>query len=240
MQASIVNTPIDQVDVKVLSNNAFSSLIAAMLTKPKTPVILTGTVDINLSIASTDGGAPKSIIIAGLQFSSKFQMPGLNGLTKTSFVQSENYEVYRDTFYFSSVFEFMNPSNIKLTLGGVKFDVLDSAGKQVATSAVDVFEIGPNECELSLRLIAKVDDSAAFLNRLHYTGDTVTIQGTVGSSKNPLLKEALSQLKFSVTYPPVADVPPQNAPVAVDTPLPVPAAASDIPPINPVAIPPGL
>ncbi|KAF9325102.1 hypothetical protein BGZ91_002570 [Linnemannia elongata] len=172
MQGSTVITAIDQVDVNVLSSNAFTDLIAAMLTKPETPIILEGTVDINLSIASTDGGAPKSIIIAGLQFSSPSHMPGLSGLAKKSFVRSDGYEVYGDTFYFTSVFEFMNPSNLKLTLGGVKFDVIDSTGKQLATSAVDVFEIAPKENEVSLRLISKVDESAAFLNRLHYTGDT--------------------------------------------------------------------
>ncbi|KAF9134534.1 hypothetical protein BGX30_011902, partial [Mortierella sp. GBA39] len=79
MQASTVITAIDQVDVKVLSNYAFTALIVAMLTKPETPIILKGTVDINLSIASTDG-APKTTIIAGLQFSSPIRMPGLNGL----------------------------------------------------------------------------------------------------------------------------------------------------------------
>src|SRR5690242_9930836 len=135
MQASTVITAIDQVDVKVLSSNAFTGLIAAMLTKPETPIIVKGTVDINLSIASTDGSAPKTLIIAGLQFSYPTHMPGLNGLAKKSFVRSDGYEDYGDTFYFSSV-EFMNPSNLKLTLGGVKFDVLDSAGKQLATSAV--------------------------------------------------------------------------------------------------------
>lgn len=240
MQASTVITPIDQVDVKVLSTNTFTGLIAAMLTKPKTPIILLGTVDINLSISSTDGGAPKNIIIAGLQFSSKSQMPGLDGLAKKSFVRSDSYDVYGNTFYFTSVFEFTNPSNLKLTLGGVKFDVLDSAGKQLATAAIDLFEIAPNENEVSLRLISNVDDSAAFLNRLHYTGDTVTIQGKTGSSKNPLLNGAVSQLKFTVTYPAVVDVPAQNVPVAVDTPLSAPAAVADIPPESPLATPPGL
>ncbi|KAG0060730.1 hypothetical protein BGZ89_012018 [Linnemannia elongata] len=240
MQGSTVITAIDQVDVNVLSSNAFTDLIAAMLTKPETLVILEGTVDINLSIASTDGGAPKSIIIAGLQFSSPGHMPGLSGLAKKSFVHSDGYEVYGDTFYFTSVFEFMNPSNLKLTLGGVKFDVIDSTGKQLATSAVDVFEIAPKENEVSLRLISKVDESAAFLNRLHYTGDTVTIQGKTGSSNNPFLDGALSQLRFTVTYPAIADVPAQSDPVTVDTPLPVPNPVANIPPKRPFATTPGL
>ena len=106
MQASTVIIAIDQVDVKVHSSDAFTGLIAAMLTKPITPIILKGTVDINFSIASTDGGAPKTIVIAGLQFSSPIQMPGLNGLAKKSFIHSDGYDVYGDTFYFSSVFEF--------------------------------------------------------------------------------------------------------------------------------------
>ncbi|KAF8933409.1 hypothetical protein BGZ47_010879 [Haplosporangium gracile] len=235
MQGSTLITAIDQVDVNVLSSNAFTDLITAMLTKPKTPVILKGTVDINLSIASADGGTPKTVIIAGLQFSSPMHMPGLNGLSQKSFVRSDGYLVYGNTFYFSSVFKFMSPSNLKLTMGSVEFDVLDSAGKKLATSAIDLFEIAPEDNEVSIRLISKVDDSAAFLNLLHYTGDTVTIQGRPESSDNAYLGVALSQLNFTLTYPAVADVPPQNAPVAVDTPLPVPPTAADIPPKSPVA-----
>ncbi|KAG9068482.1 hypothetical protein KI688_010753 [Linnemannia hyalina] len=183
MQASAIITAIDQVD-------------------PETPIILEGTVDINLSIASTDSGPPKTTIIAGCQFSSPIHMPGLTG--------------------------------------GVMFNVLDSAGKQLVTSAVDLFEIAPKENKVSLRLISKLDDSVAFLNRLHYTGDTVTIQGKTGSSMNPFLNVTLSQLNFTITYPAVADIPPQNAPFAVDTPLPVPAAVPDIPPKSPLATTPGM
>ncbi|KAF9147957.1 hypothetical protein BG015_010322 [Linnemannia schmuckeri] len=240
MQGSTLITAIDQVDVNVLSSNAFTDLITAMLIKPETPVILKGTVDINLSIASVDGGAPKTVIIAGLQFSSPMHMPGLNGLSQKRFVRSDGYLVYGNTFYFSSVFKFMSPSNLKLTMGGVEFDVLDSTGKKLATSAIDLFEIAPEDNEVSLRLISKVDDSAAFLNRLHYTGDMVTIQGKSGSSNNAYLDVALSQLNFTLTYPAIADVPPQNVPVAVDTPLPGPPAAANIPPKNPVAAIPWL
>lgn len=175
-------------------------------------------------------------------------MPGLNGLAEKSFVRSDEYQVYGDTFYFESIFNFVNPSNLKMKLGGVKFDVLDTAGKPLATSSVDVLEIAPNENDVTVRLIAKVNNSAAFMNRLHNTVDTVIFQGTTESSTNAYLKTALSQLKFTITYPAVKEVPLQvpftvadvprktSLPVA-DIPPKTPLPVADIPPQNPAAAP---
>jgi hypothetical protein len=234
MQGSTLTTAIDKVDVKVISSTAFTDLIAAMLTKPKTPITLKGTVDINISFPSADGGAPTTVIIAGLQFSSPFHMPGLNGLAQKNFVRSEDYRVYGDTFYFESIFNFANPSNLKMNLGGVKFDVLDSAGKQLTTSAIDLFEIDTAENDVTVRLIAKVDESAAFMNRIHNTGDTVTFQGTTESSTNVYLGAALSQLSFTVTYPAVKEVPLQDLSPVADVPPKTPLPAANIPPKTPL------
>ncbi|KAG0278638.1 hypothetical protein BGZ96_002290 [Linnemannia gamsii] len=248
MQESTLTTAIDEVDVKVLSSTAFTDLITAMLTKSKTPITLKGTVDINISFPSADGGLPKTVIIAGLQFSSSVHMPGLNGLAQTNFVRSDEYRVYGDTFYFESNFNFVNPSNLKMKLGGVKFDVLDTKAKQLATSAVDVFEIDPKENDVTLRLIANIKDSAAFMNQLHNTGYEVIFQGTTESSTNAYLKTALSQLRFTITYPAVKEIPLQVNPTVTDilpkTSLPVadvppktPLPEADIPPQSPAAAP---
>ncbi|KAF9120038.1 hypothetical protein BGW39_011721 [Mortierella sp. 14UC] len=214
MDGSTLNSPIDHVDIKVLSDNAFSDFVATLITKPEANIVLRGVVDVNVSIASAAGGPPKTFIIAGLQFSSPIRLDGLNNLTQKKFVQSNGYQVYGEDFYFSSVISFANPSNLDITFGSVSFDAIDGAGKPLSNSAIDVFEITSDDNDVELRLISNVDDSMAFLNKLHSSGDTVTFQGTTASSTNKILAAALSQLKFTVTYPAVADIPPQTPLVA--------------------------
>ncbi|KAF9095051.1 hypothetical protein BGX23_001130, partial [Mortierella sp. AD031] len=225
MDGTILSTAIERVDVKVLSDNAFSELIAALLTKSEVPLVLKGTVDVNIFIATTDGGAPKNFIVAGLQLSSPVRLAGLNGLTENKFIDKGECVVYEGMYYFTAFFKFTNPSKLTMTIGGVEFDAFDGTGKKLTSpAAIDVFEIASGVNDVYLRLISNVNEPAGFLDRIDSSGDTVTLQGTARSSTNVFLAPALSQLKFTASYPaltksslPAADTPPQK-------PQPKPAA----------------
>jgi len=213
MSGNTLSTAIDQVEVKVLSNNAFSDFIDTMVTSPEVSFVLKGTVNLNVSTESTDGEAPKTFIVAGLKFSSPSRLPGFNNMAKTTFDHGSEFSIYADTFYFTAIFKFANPTGLKVNFGGLKFNAVDSEGKQLKGSAIDLFQLGPGEDNVSLQLFSKIGDSALFLNRLHDSGDTVTLQGTADTSTNIYLAPALSQLKFTVKYPSVNTIPRQTLPV---------------------------
>ncbi|KAG0275284.1 hypothetical protein BGZ95_008967 [Linnemannia exigua] len=216
IHGSTLSTAIDHADIKVLSDDAFSDFIATLITKPEANIVLKGVVDVNISVASTTGGPPKTFIVAGLQFSSPIRMDGLNNLSQKSFESSKEYLVYGESFYFTSIITFNNPSSLSMTFGSVKFDAVASKSKLQVNSAIDVFEIGTGKSSVELLLFSNVDDSMPLLNELHSSGDTITFKGTSTSSTNNILATAFSQLTFTVDFPAIPDIPPQTPSVTSD------------------------
>ncbi|KAG0239560.1 hypothetical protein B0O80DRAFT_459814 [Mortierella sp. GBAus27b] len=175
----------------------FARFVGSLFTQEAHTITLNGGLDPTLQLDLPLGIGQRILTAPNIGFETPMTLRGFNNFAKVGLAKHIDWTLNPTTGTYSlkSILNIYNPSQIEVVMGDVSFQAFDESGALIAPLAIKDFKLdmGDNSLPITAGPISKES-----YKTLTTTGTTLTIQGYEGSSSNPVVKQVLKELKFSV------------------------------------------
>ncbi|KAG0239561.1 hypothetical protein BGX31_002705 [Mortierella sp. GBA43] len=188
--------------VKIIpgQEDAFTNdFMASLIAEPEHTFVLSGTIDATIHTLGLPL-IPESFKVASIAFEAPVTLKGCANFPETPFVKqiSFTHDPDTDSYVLTSLVNVINPSHLVLTMGDVTYHLLDKSGANVGTSLFKNVHLKQGD---NLYTMATTITSKDTYNELTTKGCTLTLKGFNGSSKNPILAQALKAVESEIAFP---------------------------------------